>query len=120
MTGMNLSGVIGSLPSTILAVTRRGAGSYVKGRHTGGATEDLSIKAIVYPAGDRELRRLPEAMRTIETMGVVAGEILRTANESDGTQADRFVHGGRTYEVRAIEAYGDIAGFWHALAQKVA
>ena len=116
---MDLRSVITSLPNTTLTITRTGAGSYVKGIHTGGTPTSVSVIANVWNATDRESLLLPETIRTRETLGITATTELYQADEDTKTQADRFTYNGKVYEIQHVGHYDQIAQFWYAVATKV-
>lgn len=86
-------------------VTRRrfDPGTYTSGRWSGGAIVDEEIRASVQPASGRDLLRLPEGLRTRDTVAILTDADLRTANETAGTKADRIVVSGEEYEVVAVD-----------------
>lgn len=118
---MDFSSVItgGSLPHELITIVRRGAGSYVKGIHSGGSTTNISTTAIVYPATPKELKLLPEGMHTEGAIGIISNVLLRTANEASGTQADRITYNSCTYEIQQISDWDANGNFYHGIATKV-
>lgn len=117
---MNLSSLIGSLPTTNATLSRRGGGSYANGVYSGGTAVASTIAIIYWPATAREIERLPEGVRTRETIGVASKQRLFAAEETTGTQADIITVDGRDYEVQQVSAYTAQARICHALATRAA
>lgn len=70
-------------------------------------TESSITDARVYPASREQVERLPEGMRTRETLAIHTASELRAAVTGDsGTPPDRIVRGGVTYEVGSV-------AYWH-------
>jgi len=100
---------------------RRAGGSYVDGRWVDGAAEpDVDLVASVQPVSGRDLLRLPEGLRTRDTIAVITNGELRTANETAGLQADRLVVGGEEWEIVALDDWTTIPQLSHrdCLAQR--
>lgn len=120
MTLARLSSTIGRLSGgQALTVSRRGAGTLDHGRFTPATPTTFDIAASVQPVSGRDLLRLPEGLRTRELVAVFTGGDLRTADEAAGLAADRFVYGGRTYEVQTLEDWTQLGGYRKAIAAKV-
>jgi hypothetical protein len=115
---MHLGGIIGSLPTTTITVTRRSAGSFTNGVYGGGSTTTLTLSAIVAPASPREVQVLPEGLQDAAILSIHTRELLRTAIEN-GVQADRLTYGGKTYEVKRVEDWSAQAGYYKSLATEV-
>lgn len=99
-----------------LAVTRRGAGTWIDGFYTPGATSALTVTACVQPMTGRELMQVEEGLRTRELIVIHSIEPLQTVNEPGGYDADRVSFNGGTYEVHRVEAW---PGGYRAIAVKV-
>lgn len=120
MSLTNLASTITRLSGgTTLTVTRGASGTYTAGRLTPGETTTLTIAANVQPASGRDLLRLPEGLRTRETIAIWTAAELRTADEDAGTPADRVAYGGATYQVENVEGWGVLGGYRKAIAAKV-
>jgi hypothetical protein len=117
---VNLSGLIGSMPTITADLVRRAAGSYTNGVYSGGTAATSSIRIIYWPATPREIERLPEGMRTREVIGIASKEVLRAAEHETGTQADIVAIAGRDYEVQRVSSYSTQADICHALAVRAA
>jgi len=84
---------------------RRLEGAYISGVWTDGASYETTITASVQPTGPRELMRLPEGLRTRDSVKIFTADSLRSANESSGLAADRIVYQGEEYEVVSAGGY---------------
>jgi hypothetical protein len=85
-----------------LTVTRYAAGSYVDGRWVEGVGSTFTIKASVQPLSDREMQLLPEARRNTETYNLFTDTQLRTAEQTQGKNADRVSIYGEMFEVLSV------------------
>ena len=95
-------------PGMFQNVTRKraGAGTYTAGRWVGAVPEaDVTIVASVQPAGDRDLLRLPEGLRTRKAVMVYTDGDIRTANETAKVMADRIVYQGEEWEIVMIDPF---------------
>jgi hypothetical protein len=110
-----------------ITITRRAAGSYssTSGEYTEAASSTSTTEAIVYPAGGEDLKRLPEARRTEETLVVFAADLLRTARAGDaGHQAD-VLSGlpspwdANSWEIVNVRSWPGAAFGYEALAQRM-
>lgn len=88
-------------------VTRYTTGGYdaVTGIWQEGAENLFNIEANVQPLPGDRLIELPEARRDSEAIQLFTTTRLRTVNETGGTQADKFVYDGKTYEVVLVESF---------------
>ena len=103
-----LRGVIKSFKTGDYAVTRRGAGSYVKGRYVEAASSTFSISANVQPAGPRTLMALAEAFHTTDAKLVFTKTQLYSRTPAQAS--DKISIDGETYTVVKVEywpAFGD-------------
>lgn len=121
MSLANLAGTIARLSGTPTAtVTRGSAGTYIAGRLTPGALTTTPLAAVnIQPASGRDLLRLPEGVRTRETIAIWTSAELRTADEATGTPADVVGYGGASYQVELVEDWVGLGGFRKAIAAKV-
>lgn len=120
MSLADLSGTIARLSGgTTLTVTRRAPGTLNKGRHTAGDATTHVISANVQPASGRDLLRLPEGLRTRETIAIWTAGDLRTVDESTSLPADVVAYDGASYEVQLVETWTVLGGYRKAIAAKV-
>lgn len=90
---------------TVVTRRRWAAGSYVAGAWVDGAlTEDL-ITVSVQPVSGEDLARLPEGVRTRDSIRLFTDDDLRTANEASGYAADQVEHDDEWYEVVAVDSF---------------
>lgn len=119
MSLMNLTGTIRRLGMRPVVVTRRGAPTTDKGRVTPSEPTTYSLNANVQPLSGRELLRLPEGLRSRETLAMWTDGDLRTADESAGVLADRVAVNGRVYEIELVEDWEFHGGYRRFIAAKV-
>lgn len=119
MSLMDLTGTIRRLGMRSVVVTRRGAPTVTKGRVTPPTPTTYSVNANVQPLSGSELLRLPEGLRTRETVALWTDVDLRTADESAGVLADTVAINGRTYEVELVEDWRFHGGYRRFIAAKV-
>lgn len=115
----NLASTIERLGGARVRVTRPGAPTLDgHGRAVDGRESVVTVEACVQPLSGRELLRLPEGLRTRETVAVYSPVELRTANASTGALADQVHHAGGVFEVELVEAWGHLGGYWRAVAAR--
>lgn len=128
-----LNGVIRSFGARMpaLEVERRDGATYdQRGIYQEGTKTVLKIKpAVVQPATERQLLRLPEGDRSKETITIHTIEQLRTARAGSGQEADIVlfreptpVSGGILKGRYVVVLAGDwqlVAGFTSSMAQKI-
>jgi len=121
MSLANLASTIRRLSgSPVATVTRGAAGTYTAGRLTPGALTTTTLAVVnIQPASGRDLLRLPEGVRTRETVAIWTSDELRTANEATGAPADVVNYGGASYQVELVEDWVGLGGFRKAIAAKV-
>lgn len=96
---IDLRGVIARLGGTSLTVVRRPPGYWSGGIYM--LTDPVSVMVgtcSVQPGVERGVR-LPEGVRTEDTITVYSSLELKSADDPEGYMADRLVHRGRTFEV---------------------
>jgi hypothetical protein len=86
-----------------LTVTRTAAGQFIDGDWIDGSTSTITVPASVQPMTEREIRRLPEAIRTTASLKVYSDSQLRPADEHAGTKGDTFAWDGYTWVVVGSE-----------------
>lgn len=118
---MRLDTNIDHFAAESLSVTRAAASTLgANGLWTPGATTTVAVSAVVVPMGGRQMDALPEGWRTRDPLIVYAKSALKTVDESAKTDGDRFARGGATYEVQTVQDWSQQAGYWSAVAIKVA
>jgi hypothetical protein len=94
-----------ALPARFLStitITRHGAGQFIGGDWLDG-TSTLTVPASVQPMTEREIRRLPEVIRTTASLKLYSASQLRPADEHAGTKGDTFAWDGYTWVVVGSE-----------------
>lgn len=84
-----------------LTVTRYGEGEWVDGMWQEGEPETLIIRASVQPTSPDDMEMLPEGRRDRQAFTLYSDDPFRTADDNEGTNADRVEIDGVTYEVSA-------------------
>lgn len=113
---MDLSSVIESFASTY-TVTRSSASAYgADGRLDAGTTSTLTVRAVVQPVTGRDLKRLPEGLRTDDVRQVFTATELKT--QGAGQDPDSIAIGGEDYEVQTVERWADLGGYWRAIVMR--
>lgn len=112
----DLSSVIAQLPSGTYTVTRAAPTTTTGGRAVPGSTSTLSIVASVQPLNGRDLKQLPEGMRTEELQKIYSSTALRT--QGPGQAPDKIAIGSETWEVRRVEDWSQTGNFYMAIIAK--
>lgn len=120
MIYLDAGDLIGSLSTGTYTVTRRAAATYVAGILTPGATSTLSIVAAVVPATGRDLERLPEARRSVETRAVFTATALKIGAQAAPYESDLVSIEGDSWEVQHLETWPGLAGYYRAIVQRKA
>jgi hypothetical protein len=115
----DLADVVEALASGCYVVTRSAATPRVNGRRMAPVTVSFEIIASVQPASGREMDRLPEGLRSRETMNVFTRTELRSAHPSPGTEADRIAIDGAVFEVTSVRRWNRLANFYNATVVRV-
>jgi len=111
-----------SLRSKTLTVTRRAAGTFVKGVWTPSiaAPTTFPILASVQPAGPRDLQSLPEERRNRQSYLIFTDTQLLTVDVPGVTNPDTLVIDGETYEVSGPSAWqNSIIDHYEVIVQKI-
>ena len=94
---------------------RYGLSAYgVDGRFVQGSAALTPIVASIQSPTPAQVMRMPEGLRTEDTVVVYTATPLLT-----GPKADRIVYGGQTYEVRSIFDWAANGDYVEALCVKV-
>lgn len=117
---MDALDLIRSFGSTY-TVTRRPRAQMVRGRAVPGTTSTLTIDACVQQATGRDLLRLPEGRRSIETRVVYSATALLTGAQGGTNEADLVAIDGLSWEVQHVEPWPGKTGrdveHWRCLVQ---
>lgn len=113
----DLGDAVDALATGIYLVTRAGATTYTQGRPVAAASSSLEIRAMVYPVTGRTLDRLPEGLRTHETIAVVTRTELKSLQATK--TPDLVTYKGAQYQVAMLEDWKASGGFWRAFCTRV-
>jgi len=108
----NLSETVHAFASGTYLVTRTTQGEYVKGRAGPTTTTNFSTPLSVQPMSGQELLRLPEGMRTRETL--VAFSPVPLYPVTDTVVPDVVTVKGKKYEVTTVDDWSSLGGYWRA------
>lgn len=109
---MDLSSVIASFNTGTYTVTRPAASTFTLGRLDTPSTTTVSIQASVQPLTGRELKKLPEGLRTEELRWVY------TATELRSQPTDSIAIDGAAWAVQQVESWGTLGAYFRALVMK--
>lgn len=118
MIDLDAADVIDSLSTGVYLVTRRAASSFTHGRaQAGPGLPPFTIRASVQPANGRDLQRLPEGRRAIETRVIYSPTQLQVGGQAAELEADMVEIEGRLWEVQLAEPWPAASGYWRCIAQ---
>lgn len=89
-------------------VTRRARAVRTRGRSNPGPTSTISVVGALQPATGRDLLRLPEGRRSIETRVFFTSTELFTGDQANPNEADQLAAEGRTWEVQHVESWRQV------------
>lgn len=121
---LDAADLISSLSTGSYVVTRTATGTFSHAIAVPGESSMLSIEAAVYPATGRDLLRLPELRRSIETKIVFtttrlyAGAEQGTGSEAN-YEADQITIDGDAFEVQQSGAWPGMVGYYRAVVQAI-
>lgn len=102
--------VLGLAADTVSVIQDNGPGSYVAGLWVAPtSTQTDNVRALVTKASGADVDKLPEGQRRRDTIRVtlaVDGIVLRPSDRATGTNADRVIWNGQTYEVTHLQDMG--------------
>lgn len=106
---------------TQITVRRKAVGTYTKGVYTpsGAETTFTIANASAQPLEADELELLPEGFSSKEAIKVYSPEMLRTADQATGVEADRIDYAGKSYEVHKVENWNDHGTYYKAIAVRM-
>lgn len=113
----DLSDVIEALATGDYTVTRSAATTFSQGRRVAGASSTFEVRAVVYPVTGRALDRLPEGLRSHETIAVVTQTELRSLDATK--EPDLVTYQGAQYQVAILERWKPSGNFHRALCTRV-
>lgn len=110
--------LIDSLSTGVYVVTRRAAATYVDGVAVPGVTSTFGVVAAVVPASGRDLLRLPEGRRSVETRAIYTAGPLLVGARAGVNEADLVEIDGDAWEVQMVETWKAATGYVKAIAQR--
>ena len=118
MIDLDGTDLIESLSTGTYTITRRVAGSYVNGIYVPGATSTFTIIAAIVPATGRDLLRLPEGRRSVETRILFTTSTMLVGAQAGTNDADLVTVDGDVWEVQQSEAWKAATGYCRAIIQR--
>lgn len=115
----DLSDAIEMLRSGCYIVTRSSPTSMLNGRRVAPSTSTFEIVASAQPASGRDLRRLPEGIRTRETMAVFTRTELFQARPEAAQEADRVAIDGASFEVQIVERWAALGNYFRCVVARI-
>lgn len=103
--------------SNTYTVTRRAAGTWVKGKHLPGSPSTFEIRASVQPMSGEELLRLPEGMQTSEVRRLFTATKL-VARAGNAVPDEVAIDDDR-WEVQLVESWHSLGGFYSVVVRRV-
>jgi hypothetical protein len=120
---LDAASLIRSFATGTYTVTRRAAATVVRGRAQPGAISTLPVVASVQPASGRDLLRLPEGRRSIETRVVFTATQLLIAAQGSANNSDLILIEGTQFEVQQVQSWdgspSSDAEYWRCIVQAV-
>lgn len=119
MIDLEAEDILQDLGQSTYTVTRRAAASFTSGIAAAGATSTFTITAAIWPASGRDLQRLPELRRTIETRAGVTTTQLLVGGQGSSNEADLITIDGVLWEVQTCSTWdANTPNFWAFTAQR--
>jgi hypothetical protein len=106
----------------------RQTGSFGSGGWVANAPKTINAFGIVTVATPKELEMVPEGDRVKGSLHIIYGQRLYTTWEANGPSvagqigggtSDQIQWDGQLYRVQAVEPWGPMLGFWHAVAVRM-
>lgn len=113
----DLTDAIDELATGIYLVHRFGPSVFVDGEKVTTSSSDLNCTAVVFPAGGRQIMRLPEGQRAMQIIGIITATELLTAEA--GHEPDQLRYNGEWYQVQQTDRWQQSGGFWAYVGQRV-
>lgn len=115
---MDAASLISHFATGTYTVTRRASKTLERGRAEDGATSTLTIIASVQPASGRDLMRLPEGRRSVETRVVYTATQLLIGAQGSGFESDLISIDGNTWEVQQVQSWESVdPPYWRCIVQ---
>jgi len=108
--------ILGSLPVTL---SRNTGSRGTDGRWVDGTPTTSTIYGSIQPMNGKDMASLPEGERQVDGKKFYTRTLLKTANQHDGTPADRIIYDSITYEVRGVAHENRIIPHYKALLVRI-
>ena len=115
----DMSDAIACLASGCYTVTRSSTTTVVNGRRAAPATSTFEIVASIQPATGRDMKRLPEGIRTTEIMTVFTSTELFQALPESAREADRVAIDGGSFEMQVVERWAALGNYWRCVVARI-
>jgi hypothetical protein len=115
---MDATALISSFSTGTYTVSRRVASTYTKGNPVSAIPSTFTIDAAVIPATGKDLQRLPEGRRAIESKTVYTPTLLYTGGQGEANEADWISIDSANWEVQHVETWEADASFYVCVVQK--
>lgn len=117
---MDAADLIASFMTGTYTVTRRARGTFLAGRPVPGVATTFAIVASVQSAAGRDLMRLPELRRSVDTCVIYTVTELEVGAQDGTNESDVVSIDGISWEVQHVEAWPQTQDlYWRAIAQAV-
>ena len=106
--------------SAPVKLTRYKPALVVKGRKLGDDEEStIEVMAQVSPATARDLKRLPEGMRTDGAVRIISTTKMHTAEVSECKRPDVMTSNGIRYSIRTVHDWYQLGGFYEMFGEQL-
>lgn len=115
---MDAADLIASFATGTYTVTRRVRANFVAGRPVAGATSSFTVTACVQSANGRDLMRLPELRRSMDTCVIYTATELKVGAQNSANESDLIAIDGISWEIQHVEAWPQTRNlYWRCIAQ---
>jgi hypothetical protein len=104
---VDISSLISSFSNGTFTVTRTARGSISRGVIAAGTQTSVTITAAWHPATGKDLLRLPEGRRTVETRVLYTITQMYVGGQGADYEADTVSIGGASWECQQVETWQD-------------
>jgi len=117
--GLDAADLINSFATGTYAVTRRRASTFDANGVAIPDPSPIALQAVgcEQPATGRDLLRLPEGRRAVETRVLYTSTLLQIGGQGSGYEADRVTIDGATWEVQQVQTWPAAVGYYRCILQ---